>query len=172
MEPLEQANLDQTATSHETPRFPIGQIRFYLTLIMIGFLIFILGIDPGLFGLDRGVSIGFVQIIVLLIGLAIMTWAANLTLQSFWPKGQKSLLADFGTRTIATGYVICVFTALADAFGLGTNPMPNVFLGLLQSRGVMIGMSVILLGLLMAVRWKFPETEKKGHTVAKPKTLR
>jgi len=28
----------------------------------------------------------------------------------------------------------------------------------------MIGMSVILIGLLMVVRWKLPESKKKGHT--------
>ena len=129
-------------------------------MLMIGFLVFILGIDPGLFGLDRGVSIGFVQIVVLLIGLGLITWAATLTLSSFWQKGEKSLLADFGSRTVATGYVMCVFAALADAFGMGTNPMPNVFLGVLQSRGLMIGMGVILIGFLMNVRWKFPQKHR------------
>ena len=157
MEPLEQNHpKPQMNNPVEAPRFPIYRLRFSLTLLMIGFLVFILGIDPALFGLDRGVSIGFVQIVVLLLGLALITWAAYLTLSSFWPKGEKSLLADFGSRTIATGYVISVFAALADAFGLGTNPMPNVFLGVLQSRGLMFGMGVILIGFLMNVRWKFP----------------
>ncbi len=129
-------------------------------MLMIGLLVFILGVDPSLFGLNNSAAIGFVQIIVLLIGLALMTWSAYLTLASFWPKGEKSLLADFGSRTIATGYVICVFAALADAFGLGTNPMPDVFLGVLQSRGLMIGMGIIMLGFLMSVRWKLPNQKR------------
>lgn len=158
MEPLEQTDLNpQLRPIIEAPRFPISRLRFSLTLLMVGFLVFILGIDPDLLGLNRGTSIGFVQIVVLLIGLGLITWAASLTLSSFWPKGEKSLLADFGSRTVATGYVLCVFAALADAFGLGTNPLPDVFLGVLQSRGVMIGMGVILIGFLMNVRWKFPK---------------
>jgi len=48
--------------------------------------------------------------------------------------------------------VICAFTALADAFGFGTNPLPYVLLGTLQSRGVMIGIFVICLGLLLVIR--------------------
>ena len=40
---------------------------------------------------------------------------------------------------------------------MGTNPIPDVFLGVLQSRGVMIGMGIILIGFLMGVRWKFPK---------------
>lgn len=162
MQPLEQLELKpQSDYKTETSHFPISRLKFSLTMLMVGFLVFILGLEPGLFGLNRSTSIGFVQIIVLLIGLAIITWAAYLTLSCFWPKGKKSLLADFGSRTIGTGYVICVFAALADAFGLGTNPLPDVFLGVLQSRGLMIGMAVILLGFLMSVRWKLPNPHPK-----------
>jgi len=50
--------------------------------------------------------------------------------------------------------VICFFTALADAFGFGTNPMPNVFLGKLQTNGLMIGMGIIGIGFLMMLRYK------------------
>ncbi len=58
-----------------------------------------------------------------------------------------------------TGYVICVFTALADAFGFGTNPPPEVLLGTLQSRGgVIIGMVVICVGLFMMLRFHIPQT--------------
>ena len=165
MEPLEQVDLTPRLTNtFETPQFPIARLRFSLTLLMFGFLVFLLGIDPAIVGLDRGVSIGFVQILVLLVGLALITWAAYLTLSNFWPKGEKSLLADFGSRTIATGYVICVFAALADAFGLGTNSLSDVFLGILQSRGLMIGMGIILIGFLMSVRWNFP---KRQHSKSK-----
>ena len=128
--------------------------RFGLTLLIIGFLLFIIGAKPEVFGLNRGVSIGFVQIIVILLGLGILTWGGALVLLSLWGNTTKSLLADFGTRTIATGYVICFFTALADAFGLGTNPMPNVFLGRLQSQGLIIGMVIIGAGFVMMLPFK------------------
>jgi len=78
----------------------------------------------------------------------------RLPYSSFWGHKGRTLLADFGTRTCATGYVICFFTALADAFGFGTNPMPNVFLGELQTDGLMIGMIIIALGFVMLLRVK------------------
>ena len=112
----------------------------------------IIGLRPDLFGLDRGRYIGYVQIIVILIGLGLMTLSATGMLIAFWNGGPKSLRADFGTRIIATGYVICAFTALADAFGFGTNPLPNVMIGTLQSYGVMIGIFVICVGLFLAIR--------------------
>ena len=123
--------------------------RFGLTLLVVGFIIFSDWCEAGSFRVIAGVSIGFVQIIVILLGLGILTWGGVLALLALWGKNTKSLLADFGTRTIATGYVICFFTALADAFGFGTNPMPDVFLGKLQSQGLIIGMLLIGFGLLM-----------------------
>lgn len=134
--------------------FPKFRVRIGLTILLIGFLIFLIGTKPALFGLDRGVSIGFVQIVVILIGIGFITTGATITLLAFWEKNQKPLVADFGTRVIATGYVICAFTALADAFGFGTNRLPDVFLGRLQSYGVMIGMGIIALGLIMLFRFK------------------
>lgn len=134
--------------------FPKFQVRAGLTGIIVGFLILLTGLRPDLFGLDRGRYIGFVQIIVILLGIGLMTLSATGVLIAFWNGGPKSLRADFGTRIIATGYVICAFTALADAFGFGTNPLPYVLLGTLQSRGVMIGILVICVGLMLLIRPK------------------
>ena len=134
--------------------FPHTQIRGGLTLTLIGLGVLIVGLRPDLFGLDRGLYIGFTQIITILIGIAVLTIGANRTLSVFWACTDRTLLADIGTRMIMTGYVICAFTALADAFGFGTNPLPEVILGTLQSYGVMIGLFVILVGLLMKIRWQ------------------
>ena len=134
--------------------FPKFRARLGLTLLMTGFIIFLIGAKPEIFELNRGTAIGFLQIIVMLLGLGLVTWGGCLTLFAFWRNGERPLLADFGTRTCATGFVICFFTALADAFGFGTNPMPNVFLGKLQTNGLMIGMGIIGIGFLMMLRYK------------------
>lgn len=144
-------NLDRRARDYS---FPHTQIRGGLTLTLIGLFVLIVGLRPDLFGLDRGLYIGFTQIITILVGIAFLTIGANSTFNAFWSCTDKTLLADIGARTIMTGYVICTFTALADAFGFGTNPPTEVILGTLQSRGVIIGLSVILVGLLMKIRWQ------------------
>ena len=132
--------------------FPKFRLLAGLTITIIGYLLFLLGARPGLFGLDRSRVIGFVQIAVFLFGLAIITIGSYVALISFWPRGSTSLLADFGTRFISTGYVICVFMGLADIFGFGSHPLPNVFFGPLQAHGVEFGMLIIAAGLLMLVR--------------------
>ncbi len=136
-----------------------NQIRSWLTVLMVGLVALIVGLRPDLFGLDRGLYIGFYQILLILLGIGLMSLGASNTLKAFWGCNDRPLRVDIGSRTVATGYVICFFTALADAFGFGTNSLPEVLLGTLQSRGVILGMIVICIGLIMIIRFKVPENE-------------
>lgn len=142
--------------------YPKRQIRFGLILAFIGYFMFLLGARPSLFGLDRSRVIGFVQISVFLLGLALITFGSYMTLNGLWPEGKKTIAADIGTRLISTGYVICVFTGIADIFGLGSHPLPDVFFGPLQARGMSIGMATIAVGFLLMIRYKHPENKKSA----------
>lgn len=141
--------------------FPFFRVRLNVTFVFIGFLIFFTGLRPDLFGLDRGRSIGLAQIITMLIGLGIMTWSGTSILRKLWNGHTKTIVGDFGTRVVATGFVICSFAALADAFGLGTNPVSNVLLGTLQSDGLMAGIIIVCIGLLMLIKPKKIRSDKK-----------
>lgn len=125
-------------------------LRNSLIVTLVGFLILVLGAKPSLFGLDRSPVIGFVQTATFIVGLGIICLGGWRSLKSFWKGKQVSLTADFGLRIVATGYVIAVFTAMADVFGFGSHPLPGVpFFGPLQSRGVIIGEAFIAIGLIM-----------------------
>ena len=139
-----------------------GQVRIGLMLTMGGYLLFLLGARPSLFGLDRSRVIGFVQISVFLLGLGIITLGSYLTLNAFWSESKKTIAAEIGSRLISTGYVIAVFTAMADIFGLGSHRLPNVFFGPLQGRGMSIGMATIALGFLLLIRYKRPGKNKQN----------
>ena len=142
--------------------YPKRRIRIGLTITIIGYFLFLLGARPSLFGLDRSRVIGFVQISVFLIGLALITMGSYLSLNTLWPEGKKSIAADIGSRLISTGYVICVFTSMADIFGLGSHPLPDVFFGNLQARGMSFGMITIAIGFLLLIRYKRPENGKSA----------
>jgi hypothetical protein len=131
-----------------------NRIRIGLTLAFIGYLIFLLGARPSLFGLDRSPVVGFVQISVFLLGLAIINLGSYMTLSALWPEGKKTIAAEIGSRLISTGYVICVFTGMADIFGLGSHPLPNVFFGPLQARGMTLGIMTVAVGFLLMIRYK------------------
>ncbi|MEA3326264.1 MAG: hypothetical protein U9R53_03015 [Chloroflexota bacterium] len=141
--------------------YPKTRIRIGLGLTVIGYLLFLLGARPSLFGLDRSRVIGFVQISVFLIGLALITVGSYLTLNALWPESKKTIAADIGSRLVSTGYVVCVFTGMADIFGLGSHPLPNVFFGPLQARGMAIGMATIAVGFMLLIRYNLSEN---NHT--------
>ena len=133
------------------------RIRLGLALTIIGFFIFVLGADPGLFHLDRSPVTGFVQISVFLFGLFVICVSGYITLNSLWNGKQKTITADIGLRLVATGYVIAFMSGFADVFGLGSHPLPDLpDFGPLQAIGVMIGQGVIAVGFLLLIppRWK------------------
>lgn len=134
---------------------PFFRIRVGLVLTIFGFLIFLLGARPSLFGLDRSPVIGFVQIGMFLVGLAIMCVGGYISMMALWKKETPSILADIGLRLVATGFVIAVFAGMADVFGFGSHPLPDVpYFGGWQTRGVEIGQAIIAIGFLFMIPYK------------------
>jgi hypothetical protein len=135
----------------ESNIYPVKRLRFGIILSLIGLLIFLVGAKPDILGLDRSPVIGFVQISVMLVGLAIICFGGYLTLISLWFKRTPSIAAEIGMRFIATGYVIAVISGMADIIGFGSHPFPFVvpYFGIWQARGVQIGEGIIAIGLLL-----------------------
>jgi len=137
--------------------FPMrrSHIRTGLALVLMGEIIFILGADPGLFGLDRSPVTGFIQIAVLLVGLALICLGGYIALNALWNGRQKSIVADVGLRLVATGYVVSVSAGMADVFGFGTHVLPSIpYFGPMQAIGVMIGEVVIIIGFVMLIPYQ------------------
>jgi hypothetical protein len=123
-------------------------------------VIFLLGARPALFGADRSPVIGFIQIAVFLIGLALVCLGGYLSLMALWKDRQTSISADIGLRLVATGYVIAVFAGMADIFGFGSHPLPGIpYFGAWQARGVEFGQAMIAIGFLMLIPLRGPKTE-------------
>lgn len=140
---------------NQEPGFRISylRIRFSLIAVGIGLLIFAIGAKPNWFGWNRALVVGFVQIAVLLVGLGLISGGGFVGLSALWGKEQRSIVADIGLRLIGTGYVIAVFSGMADVFGMGAQTLPddNPYFGPLQATGVLIGQFVIAAGFLMLI---------------------
>lgn len=133
------------------------RIRFGLIATVIGLLIFLLGARPSIFGADRSPVVGFVQIAVFLVGMAIICIGGYVTMMAFWKNGERTIPADIGSRLVTTGYVIAVFSGMADVFGFGTHMRPQVpFFGPWQATGVQIGEFVIAIGFLLLIPYRMP----------------
>ena len=128
------------------------RIRLGLFFTILGFLIFLLGARPSIFGLDRSPVIGFVQIGMFLVGLAVMCLGGYISMMALWKKETPSILADIGLRLVATGFVIAVFAGMADVFGFGSHFLPDApYFGGWQTRGVEIGEAIIAIGFLFMI---------------------
>ena len=115
-------------------------------------------------GWDRSPVVGFVQIAVFLVGLAIICMGGYIGLLALWGGSQRSIAADIGLRLVSTGYVISVFAGMADVFGMGTHPLPNVpYFGPVQATGVVLGEIVIAVGFLLLIPYKIPDEVKSSR---------
>jgi hypothetical protein len=132
-----------------------NRARAGLIVTLIGFVVFLLGSRPSLFGLDRSPVVGFIQIAVFLVGLAVICLGGYISLRSIWRDQELSISAEVGMRLVATGYVIAVFAGMADIFGMGSHPLPGYpYFGPWQARGVEIGQLMIGVGFVMLLPFK------------------
>ncbi|MGA2489686.1 MAG: hypothetical protein ABSF99_05800 [Anaerolineales bacterium] len=144
--------------SHETRTESIPSrlsIRIGVFLTLCGLLVFLVGVRPAIFGLDRSPVFGFVQIEVFLVGLAVICLGGYVSLIAFWTNGNRSIPADIGTRLVTTGFVIALFSGMADVFGFGTQLRPRVpFFGPWQAGGVLVGETLIAIGFLLLIPYR------------------
>ncbi|MDD2923289.1 MAG: hypothetical protein PHQ36_13470 [Anaerolineales bacterium] len=134
-----------------TPR-----LRSSLAVSLLGLLVFAIGAKPDLFGWDRSPVVGFVQIAVFLAGLALICFGGYLGIAALWWERERTIISDIGSRIVATGYVISVFAGMADVFGMGSQPFPQVpYFGPWQSMGVLIGQVIIAVGFLLFIPYQF-----------------
>ncbi|HEX7620465.1 MAG TPA: hypothetical protein VF359_04630 [Anaerolineales bacterium] len=156
MTPIDNSSLSPDAS-------PVGipsqtRVRFGLLVTLIGFITFLLGAQPSLFGLDRSPVVGFVQISVFLVGLAIISIGGYIGLLAFWQNKERTIAAEIGSRLVATGYVVAVFSGMADVFGFGTQAPPSIpVFGPWQATGVQIGECLITIGFLLLIPFTRPK---------------
>lgn len=136
------------------------RIRIGLGATILGFIIYLLGAEPGVFFLDRSPVVGFVQIATFLVGLGIICLGGYIALAALWNGHTKTIASDIGLRLVSTGYVIAFACGMADIFGFGSNNYPVIpIFGIYQLIGVLLGEIVIAVGLLLLIPYKEPQPQ-------------
>ncbi len=126
--------------------------RVSMAITFLGLFIFTVGAKPDYFGWDRSPVVGFVQIIVFLIGLAFICLGGYIGLHALWWGHERTITSDIGSRLVATGYIFSAFAGLADIFGMGSHTFPAVpYFGPWQATGVLIGQGIIALGFMLMI---------------------
>jgi len=151
----EQASSRPVETRPYTSHPSAPRMRVSAVTTLLGLFVFAVGAKPDWFGWDRSPVVGFVQIAVFLVGLGIICLGGYLGLLALWKGQLRTIVADSGLRLVSTGYVISVFSGLADISGMGSQPLPGIpYFGPWQATGVLIGEIVIAIGFLMLVPYR------------------
>jgi hypothetical protein len=129
-----------------------------MTITLLGLFLFLIGVEPDLLALDRSPVVGFVQIGVWLFGLAVVLIGAYASVRVVRNGRANSLRADIGVRLIATGYVAAVVASLADFLSIGSQHMPNIYFGPVQTLGLILGVVTSLAGVLLY--WPMGESDE------------
>ena len=113
--------------------------------------------------------VGFIQIAVMLLGLAVICVGGYAAVHGLWRRQTPSIAADIGMRLVSTGYVVTVFSGLADIFGIGSHPLSTVpFFGVWQARGMEIGCAIIAIGFIMMFPYRKSPEEEQIKTITNP----
>jgi len=130
-----------------------------MTLVVIGLLVFAVGLEPDLIGMDRSPVVGFVQVYVWLSGLAVALLGAYAAVRVIRNGRLATLRSEIGLRLVATGYVIVATASLADFLGIGSHAIrTGLIFGHIQIMGLVFGLltSVAGLSLYWPRTWKAP----------------
>lgn len=134
----------------------ISWARRWMTVALVGLLLFLIGLEPDLIGMNLSPTVGFVQIGVWLTGLALLLLGGGMAVRVIRNGRDNSLRADIGLRLIATGYVMAAAASLADFISIGAHRMPNVYFGPVQTLGLVVGIVTSLVG--VALYWPYGDS--------------
>jgi hypothetical protein len=119
----------------------------------LGAVLALMGMFPGVTGLDATVGIGVLQIVVILTGFTLLISGALLYVQgAFYPGIKHNLTQQVAVRLSATGLVFAAIAGLGDLLGFGSHP-PLITIGPLlgywQALGLIGGFLVASLGVVI-----------------------
>ncbi len=133
----------------------ITRLRAGIIVALAGLFLFAVGAKPEWLGWSHTSTVGFVKISTLLLGLGIICAGGLIGVTTLWKGIPRSIVSDIGMRLVGTGYVISIFSGMADVFGFGSQPPPlTPYFGPIQAAGVILGQAVIAIGFLMMIPYR------------------
>jgi hypothetical protein len=93
-----------------------------ITIGALGIVITLVGLFPGIIGLETVEGVGVLQVLVILLGFSVLFTSAYLfARQVFYPGLPTTLAQDIGIRLTMTGLLIAAAAGLADVLGFGSH---------------------------------------------------
>jgi hypothetical protein len=119
----------------------------------LGIVIALMGLFPGITGVEETPGIGMVQIIMLLLGYGLLVLGAVLYIKFTYYLGARSnLTQQIGVRVIMTGLLFAAIAGLSDILGFGSHVRTetrDIFFGGLQGIGLLASLAISSFGVLL-----------------------
>ncbi len=124
-----------------------------IALSTFGVLMLLIGLYPGLTGVQPTPGVGMLQLTTILSGFALFIFGALIYVKyTFYARQTPTLMQSIGSRLAMTGLLLAALAGLADVLGYGSHGAqmeePNLF-GALQATGIITSYVVSCVGVLV-----------------------
>lgn len=127
--------------------------QFGVATALLGLVMAFMGLFPGTLGLDPTEGIGILQIVVTLVGFALLNGGAFIYVKDTWFRGKPYTLGQsIGFRLTLTGLLISAASGMADLLGFGSHPSGEAvrpLLGPWQAVGFVFGFLMSMFGVMV-----------------------
>ncbi len=131
----------------------IGIPQFGIAIAALGIVLALMGLFPGVTGIQTAVGVGVVQFVSILIGFTLLDLGALIYVKFTLYVGRSSTLAQqIGVRLTLTGLVLAGLTGMADFLGFGSHARTattDVYFGQLQALGLIGSLLISALGVMI-----------------------
>jgi hypothetical protein len=139
-----------------------------IALGLLGVMLTLMGLFPGVTGIEPTDTIGIIQIVTILVGLALLILGGLIFVKfTFYARKSATLAQQIAIRLALTGIVFATISGLADVMGFGSNLSElgsEILLGPLQAVGLLSSFLLASVGVLMYALNGEPElTAENAH---------
>ena len=131
-------------------------VQIGMLLITLGGVLCLMGLYPGITGVEPRSGIGILQIMLLLAGMLLIIIGELIFVKvAFYPDIPSTLAQRIAIRLSLTGLLFAAAVGLSDVLGYGSNPPDGAenipVLGIYQAGGIVFGFVMASLGVLLFV---------------------
>lgn len=128
-----------------------GQVG--IALAALGGVLALMGLFPGIAGVEPTIGMGVVQVFMVLIGYGLIILGGVIYVKfTFYAGVRINLIQQIGLRFGMTGLLFAALCGLADIFGFGSHlrvPGSDIYLGWLQAFGMIASFMLSAIGVMM-----------------------
>ena len=119
----------------------------------LGVVVALMGLFPGVTGVEETPGIGIVQVFMLLLGYAFLVFGGLIYVKfTFYLGVESNLTQQIGIRLMLTGLLFAAIAGLADILGFGSHlrtQTTDIFFGGLQGIGIIAFLTLSSFGVLL-----------------------